>query len=696
MKTLVYIIAFLIVTFAISSNLYKEHIEARELARASLDEAMLKSRLLQITKDSIEQNNLELFKNAIYILRQTSSSLVDAKLELKDYTFSDKTLLDKVYLKESDWFVSDVTIDVNIAEIDIIDTGLYKITLADDKKELHSVNIKFQAIKDSVIKDFLVPLEIKTEFLQNGDSYSTTTLQKIDKDKFSLWISYENSFDKESLDAKLDAFMLALGTLLFIITLFAYLIYRFVIYKSLKASMGNLNAYLTNVLKGKMLNFKEQKTNFKELDILSQNTIELSKKFINTTNDLTVSRDIIYQKERSDELTGLPNKKSFENDLKYMFISNREGYVIYLKIDKIGIFTKNHGPEIVNSLIEDFAKTVQHYFNSSRERDGAIYRFFGGEFSILLYEKNIQNVESFLEEILTLIDKLVDKYYFFDRSIYFGAVPFDQYGTIESNIQSAQEAYESALTQKSKFYHIVDFKQQAESMKKLEGSIKDIIKRNDFVLQYLYDTVEFGEEPKTLIQEISPLIIDSFTFENIPTGKFISVAERLGVVTEFDKALIIKALEQIELGEIEHQIGIVLSVSTITNKLFISWLEEMSKENKFMQKIIFTSPSYSVASNFEEFSRFYSILKELNIGSMIKKYDPTDLNLDSLKDLKPTYLKLDRSFCQDFKKDSIKHSVVKQIIEFSHEHNIKVIGDSLKSRQDYLAFEMLGVYGTSS
>ncbi|MDD3836131.1 MAG: EAL domain-containing protein, partial [Sulfurimonas sp.] len=454
--------------------------------------------------------------------------------------------------------------------------------------------------------------------------------------------------------------------------------------------------YLTNILKGKMLDFKEQKTNFSELDILSENTIALSKKFINTTNDLTVSRDIIYQKERSDELTGLPNKKSFENDLKYMFISNRGGYVIYLKIDKIGIFTKNHGPEIVNSLIEDFAKAVQHYFNISRDRDGSIYRFFGGEFSMLLYEKETQKVESFLDDILELIDKLVDKYYFFDRSIYFGAVPFDQYGTIESNIENAQEAYESALVQKSKFYHIADFQQQAESMKKLEGSIKDIIKRNDFVLQYLHDTVEFGDEPKTLIQEISPLVIDSFTFENIPTGKFISVAERLGVVAEFDKALIIKALEQIELGEIEHQICIVLSVSSITNKLFISWLDATAKENEFMRKIIFTSPSYSVASNFEEFSSFYGILRELNIESMIKKYDPTDLNLESLKELRPTYLKLDRSFCQDFKKDSVKHSVVKQIIGFSHEHNIKVIGDSLKSRQDYLAFEMLGVYGTSS
>ncbi|MCK9490497.1 MAG: GGDEF domain-containing protein [Sulfurimonas sp.] len=695
MKTLIYIIAFLIATFAISSTIYSNHIDSSEQIKASQEEAMLKSKLLQITKDSIEQNNLELFKNAIYILKG-SSSLVDAKLELKNYTFSDKILLEMVYLKESDWFISDVTIDVNIAQINTTKTGVYKLTLADDKQELQSVNIKFQAIKDSVIKDFLVPLEIKTRFLQSSEVDSTTKLTRVDQDTFSLWISYKSTFNQESLDAKLDTFMLALGSLLLVITIFAYLLYRFVIYKSLKSSMDNLNLYLTNVLKGKMLDFKEQKTNFKELDLLSQNSVDLSKKFINTTNDLTVSRDIIYQKERSDELTGLPNKKSFENDLKYMFISSREGYVIYLKIDKIGIFTKNHGPEIVNSLIEDFAKTVQHYFHSQRDRDGVLYRFFGGEFSMLLYEKDLQKVEDTLNEILKLIDKLVDKYYFFDRSIYFGAVPFDQYGTIESNIENAQEAYESALAQKSKFYHIVDLKQQAESMKKLEGSIKDIIKRNDFVLQYLHDTVEFGDEPKTLIQEISPLIIDSFTFENIPTGKFISVAERLGVVADFDKALIIKALEQIELGEIEHQICIVLSVSTITNKLFMSWLQETSKENKFMQKIIFTSPSYSVASNFEEFSHFYSVLRELNIETMIKKYDPTDLNLDSFKELKPTYLKLDRSFCQDFKKDSTKHGVVKQIIEFSHKHNIKVIGDSLKSKQDYLAFEMLGVYGTSS
>jgi EAL domain-containing protein (putative c-di-GMP-specific phosphodiesterase class I)/GGDEF domain-containing protein len=695
MKILIYIIAFLISIFAASSNIYYSYILNQEQQKIALDEEMLVSKLVKIADESAKQNNLDLFKNTIYFLQQTTP-LKDAKLELTNYSFNDKTLLEKTFLMGDDWIVSDVTVDANIGEITTTAEGSYKLVLADDKKELQSVRIKFQAINNSVIKDFFIPIKIKTVVLPSNQDAKEIKYKKIDKENFSLYLNYKDAIDENAIDKRLESFMLALGILLLVIVLFTVLLYKFVIYKSFKNSMDNLNAYLSNILKGKMLEFKEHKTNFKELNNLNESVIELSQKFINTSNDLTVSRDIIYQKERSDELTGLPNKKSFESDLKYMFISNKEGYVIYLKIDKIGLFTKNHGPEIVNSLIEDFAKTIQHYFNTSRERDGTMYRFFGGEFSMLLYEKNLQNVESFLNEVIKLVEKLVDKYYFFDRVIYYGAAPFDQYGTIESNIQNAQDAYDVAISEKTKYYHIVDFKEQAESMKKLEGSIKDIIKRNDFVLQYLHDTVEFGDDPKTLIQEVSPMIIDSYTFENIPTGKFISVAERLGVVAEFDKALIIKALEQIELGELEHQICIVLSVSTITNRLFVSWLQEISEQNEFMKQIVFTSPGYSIASNLEDFSDFYGILRELNIETMIKKYDPTDLNLETIKELKPTYLKLDRSLCQDFKKDSMKNSVVRQIIEFSQEQNIKVIGNSLKSKQDYLAFEMLGVYGTSN
>jgi len=688
MKTFIYLILFLITLFSSTSALYYYHLEDEAQKKVEHDKEILKAQVLRIAKESI--NNLTLFESSIRTLQQTNP-LSEVKLELKKLYFNEEVLLKKVFLNSAGWFVSDVTVDSTDGEILADSSGLYTLLLSKDKKE--AIEIKFQAIKDSTIKDFLIPFATNRVVLSTNETNSTTIFQEIQEDNFSLFIKDNFSIDKEELKNKFYMFVISLAMLMGIMVLSGYLFYRFIIIKNFSHSIKGLNNYVENIIQGKMLKESALESNSKELKSLYTNTIELSKKFINVSNELTVSKDIIYQKERSDELTGLPNKKSFENDLKYMFISNKDGYIIYLKIDKIGLFTKNHGPEIVDSLIEDFAQLINNFINKQKNRNGAIYRFFGGEFSIILYEKSIEKVEKFLQEIIELTDTLRDKYYFFDRAIYYGASPFDHYGTIESIMQSAQEAYEVALKEKTKSYFIVDLMQQAEFNKKLEGSVKDIIKRNDFVLQYLHDTITFGDNPKLLMQEVSPLIIDSFTYENIPTGKFISVAEKIGVVADFDKALILKVLEQIELGELEHKICVVLSIPSITNKLFISWLETIAQENPLTKNIIFTSACYSVASNFEEFKHFNSVLKIHNLEIMIKKYDPTDLSLESLIELKPSYLKLDRNFCQDFKKDSTKQHVVKQILLFSDTHDIKVIGDSLKSEQDYLAFEMLGVYG---
>lgn len=688
MKTFIYLILFLITLFSSTSALYYYHLEDEAQKKVEHDKEILKAQVLRIAKESI--NNLTLFESSIRTLQQTNP-LSEVKLELKKLYFNEEVLLKKVFLNSAGWFVSDVTVDSTDGEISADSSGLYTLLLSKDKKE--AIEIKFQAIKDSTIKDFLIPFATNRVVLSTNETNSTTIFQEIQEDNFSLFIKDNFSIDKEELKNKFYMFVISLAMLMGIMALSGYLFYRFIIIKNFSHSIKGLNNYVENIIQGKMLKESALESNSKELKSLYTNTIELSKKFINVSNELTVSKDIIYQKERSDELTGLPNKKSFENDLKYMFISNKDGYIIYLKIDKIGLFTKNHGPEIVDSLIEDFAQLINNFINKQKNRNGAIYRFFGGEFSIILYEKSIEKVEKFLQEIIELTDTLRDKYYFFDRAIYYGASPFDHYGTIESIMQSAQEAYEVALKEKTKSYFIVDLMQQAEFNKKLEGSVKDIIKRNDFVLQYLHDTITFGDNPKLLMQEVSPLIIDSFTYENIPTGKFISVAEKIGVVADFDKALILKVLEQIELGELEHKICVVLSIPSITNKLFISWLETIAQENPLTKNIIFTSACYSVASNFEEFKHFNSVLKIHNLEIMIKKYDPTDLSLESLIELKPSYLKLDRNFCQDFKKDSTKQHVVKQILLFSDTHDIKVIGDSLKSEQDYLAFEMLGVYG---
>lgn len=661
-----------------------------------IEQDFLYTEILDISQKAIADNTFDTLTQLIQIL-QKNTSLRDVNLRMKRYIVDENLLRKKISFLNPMLVtasITDVTIDSEFGDLEEFEKHRYVLKLTKEAQNREYIPLKFQVIQDEFIQDFLIPFYLQKSLITNNKT-DNLIYKEFQTDDFTLSISIEPKI----LYADVSNKTLQQGAMLFllsiVLTIMTYLLYRRLIRQNLTSSIVQLNDYLKQIFEGKMIKDFSLQISFKELLELHFNILELTKRYVNASNELAISKDIIFQKERSDELTGLPNKKSFENDLKYMFISNKNGYIIYFKIEKIGLFTKNYGPEIVDALIDDFAKTILHYFTTYKKITGNIYRFFGGEFAIIVYASEISLIESSLKEIIELTNGLTDKYYFFDRAVYYGATPFDHYGTIESIVQSAQDAYEIALKAKTPPYYIIDAQQQLLLNAKLEDTVKDIIKRNDFVLQYLYDTFSFDTTPRLLFQEVSPLLIDSFTYETIPSGKFISIAEKLGVVIDFDKALIEKVLEQIELGELTHKIGVVLSITSLSNYSFLTWLESLIITNTSMKYIVFSSPAYSVASNSEVFINFNTLLKKYGIEMMIKKYDPIDLSLDSLEKIIPTYLRIERSLCQDFKKDSTKQHAIKQILLFTERYNIKVFGDSVKNEQDYTAFEMLGLYGTS-
>jgi EAL domain-containing protein (putative c-di-GMP-specific phosphodiesterase class I)/GGDEF domain-containing protein len=652
------------------------------------------SEIMLIAEESVKLKNLFLFEKVIQNI-QRKTPLKTTSLYITKHLIDDALLLNNSPFIDKSWKIIEVSIDAMQGYITPVGNGQYEVILNNESK-IDKITLKYQAIKDSVIKDSLFEYDRKKLIsidTHNDNSIVSTTFKN---KEYTLTFDFDMNFSKEELNIKLQNFLYTIFIITTCLLFIGVIIYNYFIKAKFLNAIASLEIYIRNILEGKMIKDSSlPKLVVEEFQNLHGDVIELTKKYVNTANELSISKDIIFQKDRTDELTGLPNKKSFEDAIKYMFVTNKKGFIIQLKIDKIGVFTQNHGPEIVDALIENFAHIVKNFFINNKNCDGDIYRFFGGEFAMIIYNKSSQEIESILNTIIELTGKLNDKYYFFENNIYYGATSFDQYGSIESIVQSAHDAYDNALKEKLKHYFIADEKSQNELNTKLESTVKDIISRNDFVLQYLHDTYTFGESPKLLMQEVSPLIIDSFTFESIPSGKFISVAEKMGFMSDFDKAIIEKTLEQIEFGELTHKICIVLSVSSLSNQIFLAWLKELLDSNAFAKQLIFVAPGYSVISNYDIFLNFIKILKSRNLEFMIKRYNPADLSLEKLKGLLPTYIRLEKVLCQDFKKDSSKQHMVKQILLFSEENDINILGDSVKNEQDYLAFEMLGFYGTS-
>ena len=552
--------------------------------------------------------------------------------------------------------------------------------------------MKFSAYKEGLIRDFRVQLLFAFSLGDIGDAEQIDQIQN-ENAKLSYMLS------SLSLESKLqelrEIFFYGVVLLLIVVFSFFYLYVVIVKKKEFKESLKNLDKYLKELLDNEFHTQTKVNKKEREFENIYTHIEQLSKNFATVLNELNVTRDIIEKREITDDLTGLPNKKWFEKDVKQMFIANKEGYIIFFKIDQLGEFAKKHGSEIVNSLVEDFAKTVESYFATNRVINGRCYRFFGAEFALIIYESSVERVKEVLTEIIELTKTLDDKYYFFDNQIYYGGTPFDKYGTVESILQSARDEYSGVYAKKERHFSVLDQSEQIEKNKVLEESVKDIIERDDFALQYVFDTYDFSEPPHLIMQEISPMLIDMRTFDRFPIGVFISVAEKMDLAMEFDKLLIKKALSHIEMAELEHLIAINLSVGAISSMRFLSWLSSTLTYEKNTASLVFVVTAYNAAANYELYKRFVETARSFEIKIMIKRYDANDLSLERLQEISPEFIRIERDYCNDLKRDSTKQHAIKQVLFVAEENSIKVLGDGVKSDADYTTIERLGFYGTS-
>ena len=692
MKRLVLSIATFIVFVVVIASVVVYYYSETKKQYVKEEEAVTERVVAQvdeIAQLSSKSHNYTLFNHSIDTLIE-NTPLQGVKLKYKDLSFTDAVIFSKIDSIDESWRIVDVTTDTLAGKIEHSQYGQYIFDPVDAYDLTKPLKIKFQAAKNGFIRDFTttLPFIMQAGVGEFGDS-------AIENETYKLYYNVAKKDFSQQLYKDLMRFLALIAFVLFAVALAFYIFYKNVLQDKLYGAIGDINKYISNAIQRKFQDSKGLQFHKKELDDLLKNIDTLSKNYAQVVNELNVSRDIIEKKEITDDLTGLPNKKWFEKDLKYMFVANKPGYILYLKIDKLGEYAKKNGTEIVNSLVEDFAKTVENFFMSQKEIDGNVYRFFGAEFAMIIYVQESQKVREALDELIAKTRELDERYYFFDNHIYYGGTPFDKYGTVESILQSAKDEYQNAFKSKEGFYQISDLNDQIQKNKELEKSVRDIIDRDDFALQYVFDTYDFAATPNLIMQEVTPMLIDMRTFDRFPVGVFISVAEKIDLASEFDKLLINKALEHIKMGELEHKIAINLSVGSFTSMRFIIWLNSIINNEEDAKNLVFVTTAYSAAGNFDQYKRFVDAIVGLGGEVMLKRFDLNDFTLDQLKVIKPHYIRIERDYCNDIKRDTTKQHKIKQVLLFADEYNIKVLGDSVKSDIDYQTLERLGFYGTS-
>jgi EAL domain-containing protein (putative c-di-GMP-specific phosphodiesterase class I)/GGDEF domain-containing protein len=672
-----------------------------------------------ISYSNIKLNNLLIENKHNDILLYLNKIISENDLKSVEITY-DRMIFNKNSLlnntnnfKNKNWSIDGVSVDASYGIVTkITNSQYYEYLPIKRRSKVNLVNIKYQAYNKQEIKNLLATLNFSTYLNENKNLSSsiipnfiykyfkvdlTPINQKLSIDNYHfatiVYTPLSKNLENSNYSIFLKLFLWSL-VLFFPISLGViwYLLYKQK--NNYEKPIEQINLYLESIEDNKYTKFDQKFAN-KNIDNLTEHIDHLISKVAKATNELNMNKRVLELKLSSDSITGLPNQNRFELDLKRMFISSLDGYVMLIKIDNLGQISKENSTLFTNAYIKEVSYTLKNIIDSFKQYDLTLYRLHGSEFSLVAKQLEQNDIKFIATQLINkLIQELPSKYKIIDNIINIGVTPFDKYGTIESIMNLAQKAHKIAYESEGNSFHIIDFKPLELKYSRLEDEVIKIIEEKNFDVELKYDTYSFDDK-SLLMKEVIPKLYDH-NQELIPIGTFVSIAQNINKIVEFDILNIQKAIDYIHKTNISHSLVINLSIETISSNEFLNWLKNKLQEDDLIHnKLIFSITSYTASIHKVRFKSFVKEISSLDIEILIKRYNPNEFTFDDLEDLEVDYIRINQDLTMGMLHDTIKKHKVKDIIIFAELNNIKILCDSIRNEEEYKFLDRLGVYGTS-
>ncbi len=707
---LIFLFLALIFTSYYYFNSYKEKILINAKNNYQLNINYLNSK--------VHNNILKSDKNIIEtevnkVLETTLFDLIE--IEHNRFVFSkDKLINATPNFDDKSWTIAEIVIDARYGFIKKIEkTSLYEFMASSNYEKLQPINIRYQVYKKNEIKNFITKLDFSNIKLEKGtkeDSSSwidslitidiSNKIENIVVDDINIaTISY--SLNSKKVKEELQSFLIHIiifNLIIYLPILFILGFYhKFIFKKYVTKPVLYINNYLDDILDNKFAALDKGKfEGTKEIKELTTKVSKVSSKIATLKNEINSNKDSLEKKTYADTLTGLPNKYIFDFDIKSMFVTSTNGYVFVIRIDNLVQLSKKHDSGYINNFIETFSNIVKNIIFNISKTNLKMYRFYGSEFAIIAKDINFEESVQMCESIITEInDRMPFIYDVPDDLIHIGGTSFDLYGSLETVLSSANNAYKISKDKGENSYHIISDKDIEKDYTSINNNVIEVINKAEFEIDFVLDTYLF-DNPNTLVMnEVSPQLYDHNN-EKISIGSFIAVAQKLKIADKFDKEVIEKTIRLIKEKEIKHEISINLSISSVENKEFMIWLRKILKENEpIMKYIVFSITSYSAYLHKKAFEQFVSEVHEMGAKILLKRYKTDEYPLNQLEEVKLDYIRMNKDYTNNFTSDIVKKHKVKNIIIFGELNNINIMADSVKLEADYDLLERLGTYATT-
>jgi diguanylate cyclase (GGDEF)-like protein len=372
----------------------------------------------------------------------------------------------------------------------------------------------------------------------------------------------------------------------------------------------------------------------------------------------------------SDVLTGLPNRQALSEEIK----KNKAFHIAIIDIASFKDINDFYGVEIGNKVLQLLSKKVIMYLNGTHLK---IYRLGADELAIL--NPSIQSEHKFQETIKELINNLEhDSLYFREEDI---KINISLHTGISFESSHALEKANIALNNaKKEHVDLVVFNKKIEDENKQEENLKMIIKIKNAVKNYNFvPCYQAIVDKNRNIIKYEALVRMKHEKEIISPYHFLDIAKKTKYYRHITQTMIFQTFREFANTDLSFSVNI--EAEDILNEDTKTFIKNHLVGFKDPERVIFEIVESESIHNISNIKEFIGFIKKQGAKIAIDDFGTGYSNFTHLLELEPDYIKIDGSLIKNIDTDTKSYDIVKTLVGFAHNLNIKVIAEYVHSSE---------------
>ena len=438
---------------------------------------------------------------------------------------------------------------------------------------------------------------------------------------------------------------------------------------------------------------------------LSTRDEELSK----ATEEITETRDQLHQVSYYDNLTALPNRRLFTEQLNLLLrLSERNRKplaLLFLNLDNFKRINDSLGHSAGDLLLKEVAKRLTeclrnsdmlaHHVEAGPRID--VSRLGGDEFTVVLNQ--LDTIDSAGLVAQRVIDSLVEPMQIEGHelvvtpSVGIATAPRDA-ADVDGLLRAAGIAMHHAKTSSRKDFLFYTEEMDAAGLDhlKLESDLRKAVERQELVLHY---QPQVDTANGSIVGAEALLRWEHPEFGLILPFRFISLAEEIGLIDELGDWVLVEACRQLK--EFKEQglelPRIAINVSTIQfNSAFMDRVKEVLVQADLPPSMLELGLSEGILmDNDSKTIRALEEIKEMGVYLSVDNFGTGYAPLGALSRYPLDELKIDRSFVSDCDRREERARLVTAITAMAKSLKLHMVAEGVETAGEYQFLASNGV-----